>query len=181
MGGMDSLRLLYCGAPLPPPPAIHLPLLTRLSVARSISARPCQLLCLIPTFPANPTEPIPLIPAIVQILCPGQLVSCRVAISFSYAPSNWELNAVGSSLDAEAVPANICLRCLVPIDRWLCLLTRSRWRGRLFPGRLAARCGPCTGGSSGLVLLVECGHGDYENLCVGSRMAMYKSPGRCSK
>lgn len=34
MGGMDSRRLLYCGAP----PAIHLPLLTRLSVARSISA-----------------------------------------------------------------------------------------------------------------------------------------------
>ena len=56
MGGMDSRRLLYCGAPLPPPPAIHLPLLTRLSVARSISATPCQLLFPVPVLSANPTR-----------------------------------------------------------------------------------------------------------------------------
>jgi len=37
--------------------------------------------------------------------------------SLSYAPSNWELNAVGSSLDAEAVPANHCLRCLARTDK----------------------------------------------------------------
>lgn len=44
----------------------------------------------------------------------GFTAGCRF---FSYAPSNWELNAVGSSLDAEAVPANHCLRWLARPDK----------------------------------------------------------------
>lgn len=118
MGGIDSRRLLYCGAP-----AIHLPLLTRLSVARSISALFCQLLHPISVLPTNSTEPIPVIPSARGTpLVPGSLVSCRLAVSFSYAPSNCELKAADSSLEAEAVPVDVSdigagRRVVVPTNR----------------------------------------------------------------